>query len=273
MPSNNPMVALDWSSRRGVHYTFDGETVTNVANLDALLDVLVRPTDIYLERTFESYSLEARARFERRCARAGHTLHTIDPRQTDRRRREEGWDKTDENDARVLWKLAQKRTHFHVGNVPDVSETFKRRQEDARRDLMITRCTGRREEYAEQQIARLPPFETLDPRLQKVLVGAITMRKGQPRYMEYNATLVSAVAKAAEHHIGSRAEFEQMVGLHGNGHRSIFRSDIYHHAWSRFDLRAQEKRKKGPGKLAGVATLSEFRRGVRWLYHHLKKAA
>jgi hypothetical protein len=242
-----PVVAFDWSGK-AVHVTFDGVNVTKMRSEFELVAQLTEPHRIVCEASLESYDPDRRTQFIETCAAQGHDLRTVSQRLTSWWRIERDIEKSDEADARAIYALATDgRQHLkRPGPLldPEVDEWAARRAK-AERELMVLRRSGRKDAYAKRIVKLLPKPKTLDPTVRLSLCGSSS---------SYSLATVAACAMAVEHTTTKR-EWEKLLGLSASGKNSQFRSDLYRHNW-------RHRRKTD-------LTLSEWRRSLRWLYHHL----
>lgn len=235
-------------------------------SLNDLMGGITAPSIIVLETTFESFVLSQRAAVIDRASRDGHILLTVQNRRTARERGRMGMsldDKSDAVDVATIRKIALNgRTHLKVPRkTSDGDRELDRKRTEICRELVTLRNTVIRipsprggylkkqscakEKIGEELAAILPPYNALDETFKRALGDG----------KQYSTVLLPTIAQAAIH-TETRDEFEKLVGLYEHGYRSMLRSEIYHHSW-----RPAEKR---------GATMSEFRRSVRWLWRTFK---
>lgn len=258
-------VYFDWSMRRGVAAVFDKENeVRSYPSIYRLLDDLTGPSTLISETTFESFNTSRRAEVIQAVADAGHVWLVHPTRLTAKVRRAAGAEKTtDEDDALWIRQVAKKHTSAlrPAQNLLEEGDPRRVRLEATQKQLVEIRRAYRvqpserarlgytvkklQEVVAKEIESKLPNPKTLEPSLKASLVTGI----------HYADSLLVTVYVAAQQS-SSRKEFEAIMGLYAGGYPSMMRSNAL---WHRY--RAASK--------AG-ATLSEFRRAVRWLYHQTK---
>jgi hypothetical protein len=124
-----------------------------------------------------------------------------------------------------------------------ISESFKRRGHQARHAYnFLYYNPAHRHEIAQAEMHLLPAYDSLDAELQQALGDG----KG------YDSTVVATVAHVAKF-AEDRDEFERICGLYGSGYKSLIRSTLHAYA---------SQRELG---------LSPLRRGLRLMYHHLRR--
>lgn len=250
-----PLVAFDWS-RSAIDYTFDGETVAQVARFEELLALLDRPHRIVCETTVECYQPARRAEFFRSVRAAGHELLVINPRLTaHKRKRREKLEKTDENDARVIYRMATDgATHLYRPiETPDAEWVAKREAVNAAHTE--ARWSGVKDDWSAQAAAILGPYDELPADLRRALGDG----------KAYSKSVLGAVWTASLH-ASSRREFERLLGLYAAGYPSHLRSDIHH--WGYLMRNGGLAHFDREGKLAW----REYRRALRWAFAQLKAA-
>ena len=239
------MVAFDWSGK-GIDVTFDGETSVRMDNVDSLLAILDEPHVIVCEATYESYVPERRDAFTLACAADGHDLRTFKPRFTARLRNELGIEKTDANDALVIFRVAS------LGIIPMkkagiVDPDYRARHTAINREHTIGRFVGESESLV-AEFEQAIPKETLTD-IQKL---AFLTKAG-----EWRGQFISGIVRASRH-ATSRNDFERLTGMYANGYGCHLRSDIYHWGYR--------------GGTAGPRmSISDLRREVRRAYHILSE--
>lgn len=235
---SRPLIALDWA-QRAVHYTLDGVEVFEAPDLLSALEGQP-PSKVALENTFESYDLRIRRAMTLEARALGHEVYGIRPKNTASYRRSLGVEKTsDEDDARYIFAMAMETSkHFSVFRLPLSDEETEHREGLASAYVKM-RYRGEKPALVKRAKELVTPWKELPEEEQKIAGSA-----------GYAPSLLAPVLYATEA-TSSRSEFEALLGLHGSGHPTIFRSEIYHH-WMR------HQRKKG-------ATLSECRRFIRKL--------
>jgi hypothetical protein len=238
-----PVVALDWAIH-AVHVTFDGQRVDRYDRVDDLLATLTEPHRIVAEATFESWDPERRRNVLAQIRDAGHEIHVYRPIHTARHRAPD-MDKSDENDARVIYRIAsEQRIHTYPPVDPDPVWVSKR--ETLNREYTHLRLTGGKDSLTAAATAVLGPYDALDEQARSVLGNG----------KKYSPSLLAAAYFAAQHST-SRSEFERLLGLHGSGHPSVLRSEVHHHSF-------RHARKRG-------VTWQTYRRELRRAYQQLKR--
>lgn len=260
-------VYFDWSGGpvHALHDDTPPDQIVVYAGLNALLDALTGPTRIRAEAPFESFNVERRMDFLRRCDEAGHDFKVISPRATARRRRALGFEeKTNEIDVQVIRNLANDgTTHFTPVKLPDARRGALR--EDANAELMLMRRTlhprvstrsktgwmfdSEKDHFAETIIAKLPAPADLTH------AQDIALCTGPEEKRAYSKCAVAAVGVVAAHARNTR-EFDFLAGLYQNGYPSQVRSDLMHHRWWK--------------SVEGKLSFSDYRRELRWLFHQIK---
>ena len=242
--AGHPIVAVDWSLRE-VHVTYDGWAVKRLPSVHDLIDELDSPHRIVAESTIESWDPDRRAALARRATDEGHELVVFRPIHTARLRNELGLEKSHEEDARVIYKIATGgTTHLYPILTPDIK--WAQFRTEANREYQRLRLSGEKAALAEQATAILGPYKDLDADEQLVLGNGKT-------YLE---TALAAVYFAAQH-ASSRKTFERLLGLHGSAYPSLLRSEVHHHGF-------RHAKKRG-------VTWTLYRRQLRRLYARFKE--
>jgi hypothetical protein len=215
---SHSIVAVDWSLRE-VHVTYDGKRVKRLTSVHDLLDELESPHRIVAESTIESWDPARRAALAERVAEEGHELLVFRPIHTARLRNSLGLDKTHEEDARVIYKIATEGTiHLYRILRPDVEWAEFRIA--VNREYQRLRLSGEKAALSSAAIAILGPYKELDDETRLVLGNGET-------YLE---TALAAVYFAAQN-ASSRMTFERLLGLHGSAYPSLLRSEVHHHGF------------------------------------------
>jgi hypothetical protein len=276
-------IYFDWSIRRGIATVWnDSNDNTPYPSLDAMLDDIGKPSVIVGESTFASFNLDARELFVKRCREDGHLLLTVPTRLTGRLYREmTGLDaeaakaqskKRDEDDCKAFRFYALRGGHLRVANIiPDSGRVALREVVNAelmnmRRTLVEKRNSKgnltywtEKDQFAEDCIVKwLPNFANAPDYVQR------SLGKGDGRKRTYNPNAVFAIGVITKH-VSTRKEFDYVSGLYSHAYPSMVRSELMHwtYAGGKFG-----KAFKRPDNF----TLSEFRRGCRWLYYQMKNA-
>ena len=143
------LVALDWSFS-AVHATFDGSAVARWADMGVFLDSLDSPHKIVAESSFESWDPARRLAMIDRLRAAGHELYVFRPKYTARLRAQlPDMEKTDENDARLIYMIATNGKHhltsasddLHKGHVKWLESELIRLAKEASRAALANSTT------------------------------------------------------------------------------------------------------------------------------------
>lgn len=237
-----PLVAFDWSGKH-LDVTFDGVTVRQVDRSEDLLPLLNVPHRIVCESTFESYKPERRAAMVELFRSKGHELYMYRPLATAKFRKTEGIEKTNTNDAQVIFRIAQE-TNMHLYPAIGRDEDWASRRAELNAEYHAIRSMGLKTELLIEPAKEiLGSFKSLSPE-DKAMFGNAALDK-------YSETLLAAVYFATRY-TSNRHEFERLLGMSGSAHPSLLRSDVHHHVY-----RHMRKRRS--------VTMSEFRRSVRTL--------
>lgn len=284
------VIYFDWSIRRGVVWSspgddgmLDGYEIS--ARMRDLLNRVTEPTTFICEATFGSFYLPERQEFIRRCAEEGHTILTVPTRVMTRLRYKYGFVKlnsdgkpkakqqsvaTDFEDILCMKWYGDDGGHYKRPNVPDPEQI--KLQGLVNGELMRLRSTGHMEKkprsegfnffpekdrFARELVSRLPAFSSLTP------VQQIALGDGKGNYSLVLVATTGVIAKYAR----NRRDFDFLSGLYVHAYGSQARADYMHWGWAGGNKRQnlnKETRKRDD------LTLSDYRRELRWLYHHLK---
>lgn len=242
-------VAFDWSGK-GIDVTFDGITSERMPDVNALLGSLSGPHRIVCESTYESYIEERRDAFTVACIEAGHDLRTFKPRFTAKLRTALGIEKTDANDALVIFRVAE------AGLVPlkrasVVDPGYRARHRAINLEHTIGRFMGESDSLV-AEFEKALPIDSLDETQRLVfLTKAGTWR----------TEFVAGIVRAARHAI-NRNDFERLTGMSANGYGCHLRSDIMH--WG---YRGGIRKKGTPPRIE----VTRLRKEVRRAYHILRE--
>ena len=239
-----PLVAVDWSLH-GIHVTQTGRSVTFYPSFDELLETLTQPARVVCEATVESWDPERRDALLTKFRTSGHEIYVFRPIHTARFRKRHDIEKSDENDTRVIYRIAtQGRLHLYPAPALDRSWSAERERVNAR--YVQLRLAGRKPGLVELATGILGPYTALPDELRHALGSG----KG------YSPSLLAAVTFATAH-ANSRSTWERLLGLHGSGYPTVLRSDVHHHSF-------QHARRRG-------VTWQEFRHALRWCYRQLRE--
>lgn len=261
-----PLVAFDAGGSQ-IDATFDGEKVQQYDSPLTLLADLATPHRIVAERSLEAYKLSNLDEFLAQVEAAGHEARWFNQRQTRREGRRLGeagesrflttqkvkdrktdevkevvvYDKSDRNDARVIYRIGTNgRTHLaRMRSRLPLLDPWRDQHRLAKQDLMWLR----RGDWSVTQAE-------LAKAVKRQLLDQVPMAKeDQARIKGFTMTMVATVYVVALH-TETRDEFERMLGNYGTGHPSQFRSNYYF--WNYEKYRDQRD-------------LSTMRRDWRWL--------
>lgn len=258
----NDIYYFDWSHGKVTVLKNEEEEPTNYFSLWDLLDTIKEPSTIIGEATFESFFRDTRRNeFITECQNRGHTLLTTPNRATGRMRDKMDLEKTDENDVKVIRRVA-KVHHLKKPRVFVHDDPFHDVRQAANRELMILRASkiqipkkngdgflkatkSQKDVFAEDIISRLPSFDSLEEDLQKCLGN----KDG------YNKVIVAAVGVSAKH-VDTQRKFDKLAGLYHHGYPSLIRSDLHLWGYSR--------------RIRDVIPISKYRKALRWLFQTIR---
>lgn len=265
-------VYFDWSIRNGVYTLVDDAPLPAKVyqSLAHVLDLLSEGDRLIGEATFESFNLPERARLIELAKARGITFLTTPNRLTGRFRRRLGLgDKADEVDVQVIREIARDPSRLKPPALPDPAWIERRKR--ANRQLMSLRRSGTltpkprtpgrfnftsdKDIQAQQWAAKLPPYLDQTPVRQRALGDG----------KDWSRVIVAAVGVASTEARTTR-EFDALAGLYAHAYPSQIRADLHHYAWAGGNQRA---RLNDQGKRDDL-TLTDYRRELRWLYHHLR---
>lgn len=235
---------MDWSSK-GIHITYNGEDVERLESTESLLDELRSPHCIVTESTFESWDPQRRRKLVQQIREEGHEILVYRPIHTARQRPSD-WEKSDENDVRVIFQISKQGT-LNLYPLPEPDPKWVTLFEKANREYINLRASGDKAALVETAETILGPYKKLPKDKQQALGNG-------SKYMPS----VLAAAYHASQYASDRHTFQRLLGLHGSGHPSILRSEIHHHGYRHLQKR-------------GV-TWAEYRRALRWAYQQFKAA-
>jgi hypothetical protein len=201
------------------------------------------------ERSFANFNVLSRAELIDLARGLGVEILTINTIQTSRKRTALGFEKKkgkagDELDAQVLYLLGcDSNVHFKVAST--VEYGWKEFSEACNYVRMKSRRSGDEAQELVDFVADL--------------VGSAALKRHAANICnadgKLSKPLVASVIVAAANTV-SRRDFERLMGLYGNGHACMFRSDAMH--WG-YRLRRDR------------TTLTAFRRSLRWLRSEIMK--
>lgn len=216
---DRPLVAFDWSTT-GIHVTFSGRKVTPYGSIRDLVASLTTPHKLLAECTYESWEPARRASILAELRAAGHELYVFRPLNTSRHRLELGWEKSDEVDARVIYRIGSKNLrHAYPAPSPDPVWADKAAAHNA--DYQQLRLQKRKPELTQAAMAVLGPYRELPEDAQAALGNGKV----------YSATLLAVLWFCAGTCRG-RDEFERLIGFQGSGYPCLLRSEVMQH-WYR----------------------------------------
>jgi hypothetical protein len=214
------VVAMDWSMK-GIHVTFDGVEVDKFPSTEALLGVLTEPHRIVAESTFESWDPARKAALVARIRAEGHEIYVFRSRNTERVRKEIGLDKSDANDARVIFHIATE-TAKNIYPLPGVDLDWAAYRTEANLEYDRARKAGGKKDLSATFKAIFGRYRDLPPEQKEVL--------GNPKNGTYSPTLTAVIVFAAQR-CGTREQFEQLLGLHGSACPTLLRSEVLTHSY------------------------------------------
>lgn len=242
-------VAFDWSGK-GIDVTFDGQTSERIDSVFTLLDTLTEPHRIICEATVESYLPDKRAEFIEACASAGHNVQVYHPKYTARYRKANDIEKTDANDALVIWTVGTSGL-VNLQRLRATDPEWATFSRTVNREHTIGRFSGETDEL----VARFEAIISKDTLTDDGRLVFLT------KAGDWRSQLVAGVVRASEA-VSSRNEFERLIGLSANGYGSHLRSDVVY--WGYVGGVA--------GRQAGPRTdWTTFRRELRRAYHLLQQ--
>lgn len=234
-----PAIAFDWSANN-LDCTFDGEKVFSVKKVEDLAALLKTPHKIVCEASFESFVPGRRQLMATMLRDAGHELYVFRPNATARYRFLHKIEKSNTNDAQVIYRIAtETETHVYPLLAPD-SEWADRRAV-LNRDYFVIKMSKQKPELLIKPAKKILGWYSKLPADLKWAYG-----NGKPD--KYSETLLAAVYFATLS-TTNRYEFERLLGLWQSAHPSLLRSEIHHHAYGAI-------RKRG-------VTMSDYRRAIR----------
>lgn len=209
------------------------------------LDALDEPHVIVTESTLESWDHSRRETIVRRARQAGHEILVFRPIHTARQRPAD-WDKSDVNDAKVIYRIAREG-RLRLYPIPKPDPAWAERFYDINHQYALLRLQERKPELVAKAAATLGPYKNQSSDIQQALGNG----------KDYMPSVIAAAYHAAQH-APNRNTFERLLGLHGSGHPGILRSEVHHHGY-------RHLRKRG-------VTWSQYRRALRWAYQQFKAA-
>ena len=230
----------------------DGMAAHRLAPIDELLDQLDTPHRIVTESTFESWRPDRRQPVAARAASEGHVLEVVHPLQAERMRAHLELAKSDENDARAIFAIAQEgRVHTYGILAPD--QEWAKFRVRANREYNRLRKGGGKADLLAQAKAILGPFGEQSRDAQAALGN-----RGK-----YSEALICACYFAALR-CTSRGQYERLLGLHGSAYPSLLRSEVHQHS-----AKYRVRHEKNPN---GGLEWTVYRRELRRLFARFKAA-
>ena len=222
---------------------------------------------IVMEKSFNSFEAGDRDYQIKRAEKMGYTVLFFKSDITAMFRQEWGIDKSDENDAMVIFRIATE-TNTPLSPMkaslkdPEYLEKF---QILAQKLMMLRRewCHYynrkpiKKHKYIVSKIdsRHLPSYSSLSDVQKKVLCN---------KDKTYKVSIVITVWEAAKV-AKNRKEFLRLCGLYKDGHGSIMRANLYHEGLS------LHKASKSGKRLASGITPTQWCKEIRWLYHTCKQ--
>lgn len=216
-----PLVAFDWSAG-ALDCTYDGETVFQVKKIEELAAMLKQPYKLVCEASFESFVPGRRHAMAQMLRDAGHEIYVFRSTATERHRRAADIEKSNENDARTIYRIAAE-TDTHIYPLLDSDPDWTARREALNSEYFIIKMSKQKnDQLIDPAKAILGKFKDLSP-VDKV-------RFGNAKNDGYSDTMLSAVYFATLH-TTNRYDFERLLGLWQSACPSLLRSEIHHHSW------------------------------------------
>lgn len=215
------LVAFDWSAG-ALDCTFDGKKVFQVKKIEDLAAMLKTPHKLVCEASFESFVPGRRHAMAQMLRDSGHELYVFRSTATERHRRAAEIEKTNENDARTIYRIAAE-TDTHLYPLLDVDAEWITRREALNHEYFIIKMSRQKDAQL------ITPAKTILGKF-KDLSLADKVRFGNAKNDGYSDTMLSAVYFATLN-TTNRYEFERLLGLWQSACPSLLRSEIHHHSW------------------------------------------
>jgi transposase len=140
------ILAVDFAGKGKGNVTWDGrKSLTFPAIKDVIDYAAANGFDIYIERNFANFEVQDRGDIIAYAASMGVAIRTCHPRHTARYRDDLELEKTDKNDAKVIYHMAV-RTEYHFKAATVCDEEHKQLSAKINDTLMLWRRTGRKDE-------------------------------------------------------------------------------------------------------------------------------
>jgi hypothetical protein len=249
-----PLLAFDWSANE-LDCTFDGDKVFTVKRAEdlLLLPELAAPHRLVCEASFESFVPGRRQAKARELRDAGHELYVFRSTATERYRRRHGIEKTNVNDAQVIYKIATE-TATHIYPLMDPDPEWAEERERINKEYYVIKMAKDKPKLLINPAKKvLGRFSKLTPEQQQLW--------GDGKAGDYSKTLLAAVYYATSI-TTNRTDFERVLGLWQSAHPALMRSEVYHHAWGVTWNTFKQAQATGSPRKRDVA-LTDWRRGIR----------
>lgn len=218
---SRPLVAFDWSAG-ALDCTFNGKTVFQVKKIEELAAMLKKPHKLACEASFESFVPGRRHAMAQMLRDAGHEIYVFRSTATERHRRAADIEKTNENDARTIYRIAAE-TDTHVYPLLDIDAEWIARRKALNREYFILKMSKQKDAQL------ITPAKDIIGKF-KDLSPEDKVRFGNAKNDGYSDTMLAAVYFATLN-TTNRYDFERLLGLWQSACPSLLRSEIHHHSW------------------------------------------
>ncbi len=247
---------VDWGSGDKT-ITFDGIEYKNwPGGLPELIEHLNPGDHMHLEPTFCSYETHKRNSIIEQAQTKGLLITTTSTRATARVRQERLIEKSDKNDAKVLWCIATEKTK-HLKKVSKIQVKNVLQQN---RDLLYSNLIARRNKYKTSFVEEI--LESL-PKANDCPFEFFTKNKIKKKYDLTRVILAASIALEVKRSGGSRKDYERTIGTYESGYPGLCRSNIYHHLYRNTVKNILDKNIRR-------AKLKEMRKAYRWIFHNVQ---
>jgi len=274
-PTFPRVFGIDWGQGKKLT-VYDG---INVWSSEKDLKTFIQeysPCLIVIEPTFESYVRRLHNEVIREAQNLGSQIWTLPTRKTARERLNRNIEKSDENDAKLIYTLWDEKPSLYQGVYFAPARLWEDEAESTRieRIEMLRRRGWPKEGTSE--FSQWLPLKEETPDFVKHTCG-----DGKKLSEAFVLPLIATALDVIESG-GNRDDFDRKVGMYGHGYPSLMRSHCYHHRLGALRLRALKKsssdKKLNRGNLKSVndsATRKEemrsLRRATRWFFWHVKQ--
>jgi hypothetical protein len=143
------ILAVDFAGKGKGNVTWDGRKSLKFSTIKDVIDyAAANGFDIYIERNFANFEVQDRGDIIAYAAEKGVAIRTCHPRHTSRYRGELELEKTDKNDAKVIYHMAA-RTEYHFKAATACDEEHKQLSAKMNVVLMRWRRNGRKDKMIE----------------------------------------------------------------------------------------------------------------------------